>query len=145
MRYIKPANYDTLKPYKIIPYSRIDYTTCRGFNHISRYRGLRQIIHNPEQDTRFIALENINPFETNLAFKYYEVPITEVNRLDLIAKKFYGSAQYSWIISYYNNIEDGYSVREGQKLLILKNFTDLFANGELLASIPAMQLNLGSE
>jgi hypothetical protein len=145
MRFIKPEYYNTLKPYKIIPHTMIDYTTCREFNHISRYRGLRQIIHNPDGEDRFIALENTNPFSTSLAFQYYEVPLSEENRLDLIAKKFYGSPQYSWIISYYNQIEDGYSVREGQKLLILKNFTDLFANGELLAPIPAMQLNLGSE
>ena len=62
-----------------------------------------------------------------------------------IAKKFYGSAQYSWIISYMNRIEDGFTVYTGQRIMILDNFTDLFSRGEILAAIPAMTLNLGSE
>ena len=145
MRYVKPENYDTLKPYKEIEYTPIQYTNCRDFKHISRYRGLRQIIRNAYAVDRFIVLETPNAFNTNLKFRYYEVPLSEENRLDLIAKKFYGSAQYSWVISYFNNIEDGYSVAAGQKIAILNSITDLFANGEILAPIPAMQLNLGSE
>ena len=145
MRLIKPVYYNTLIPYRLIKHKGIDYSVCRDFKHICRYRGLRQIIHNPNDSDRFIALETPNTLKTNAKFRYYDVPITEENRLDLIAYKFYGSAQYSWIISYFNNIEDGFSVREGQRLKILNNFTDLFNKGELLASIPALQLNLGSE
>lgn len=145
MRSVKPENYDTLKPYKEIPYSPITYTNCRDFKHISRYRGLRQIIHNADTKDRFIVLETPNAFNTRMKFRYYEVLPTEENRLDLLAKKFYGSAQYSWIISYFNGIEDGYTVAAGQKIAILNSITDLFANGEILAPIPAMQLNLGSE
>ena len=44
-----------------------------------------------------------------------------------------------------NNIEDGFTVYEGQKIKILDSFSDLFAQGEILASIPPMSLNLGSE
>ena len=146
MSYIKPINYDTLKPYKEFEHTGIEYTVCRDYNHISRYKGCRQVIHNPaDMDGRFIALETMNPISSNASYFYYIVPMAEENRLDVIAKKFYGSAQYSWVISYLNNIEDGYSVYGGQKLKILDNFTDLFAKGELLASIPAMILNLGYE
>lgn len=141
----KPIYYDTLQEYKDIGHPSIEYTVCRDYDHISRYKGLRQVIHNPSDLDRYIALETPNPVTTNASYFFYEVPLVEENRLDVIAKKFYGSAQYSWIISYTNNIEDGYSVNAGQRIKILDNFTDLFSKGEILASIPAMTLNLGSE
>lgn len=145
MNYIKPIYYDTLIPYGIVEHIGIEYTVCRDYSHISRYKGLRQIIHYTENNGRFMSLETANPLISNAKFRYYDVTATEENRLDLIAYKFYGSAQYSWIISYFNGIEDGFTVREGQRLKILENFTDLFSKGELLASIPALQLNLGEE
>lgn len=137
--------YDTLIPYKEIEHTGIQYTVCKDFNHISRYKGLRQVIHNPEDSDRFISLETPNSLNSSADFTYYDVSATEENRLDLISYKFYGSPHYSWIISYFNGIEDGYTVFEGQRLKILKNFTDLFNKGELLAAIPALQLNLGEE
>lgn len=143
--YCKPIYYDTLTPYHTVNHTGIQYTVCKDYNHISRYKGMRQIIHNPNESNRFIALETTNPIFTNAEFTYYDVPTTEENRIDLIAYKFFGSAQYGWIISYFNDIEDGFTIRAGQRLKILKNFTDLFNNGELLAPIPALQLNLGSE
>ena len=146
MSYIKPEYYDTLIPYKVIPYDGIDYTVCRDFDHISRYKGLRQIVHNPTNTAeRFITLETVNALTSNAGYRYYTVPTSEENRLDLIAYKFYGSPNYSWVISYMNNIEDGFTVYEGQKIKILDSFSDLFAQGEILASIPPMSLNLGSE
>lgn len=146
MSYIKPEYYDTLVPYKVIPYDGIDYTVCRGFDHISRYKGLRQVVHNPTDTVeRFITLETVNTLTSNASYRYYTVPVSEENRLDLIAYKFYGSPNYSWVISYMNNIEDGFTVYEGQKIKILDSFSDLFAKGEILASIPPMSLNLGSE
>ena len=146
MYYQKPVYYDTLQPYDTVENNGIAYSTCRDFSHISRYKGLRQIVYNRnDPDNRFIALETPNPIVTNAKFKYYDVPANETNRLDLIAYKFFGSAQYSWIISYFNNIEDGFTVYAGQRLKILSNFTELFNTGELLASIPATSLNLGSE
>lgn len=146
MNYCKPINYNTLTPYKELEHTGIEYGVCRDFGHISRYKGCRQVVHNPHDTSeRYIALETTNPISSNAPYFMYEVPMYEENRLDLIAKKFYGSAQYSWVLSYYNGIEDGFTVYGGQKLRIFNNFTDLFAKGELLASIPAMSLNLGYE
>lgn len=141
----KPIYYDTLVPYTEIEHPGIQYTVCKDFDHISRYKGLRQLIHHPTESGRFIALETPNPIDTNLPFIYYDVPKMEENRLDIISQKFFGSAQYAWVISYFNDIEDGYTVHEGQKLRILRQFTGLFNKHEILAPIPAMQLNLGSE
>lgn len=146
MNYTKPIDYNTLTPYKEIEHTGIEYMVCRDYGHISRYKGCRQVVHEPKDLVgKYIALETPNPIKSNASHFLYEVPMSEENRLDLIAKKFYGSAQYSWVISYYNGIEDGFTVYGGQKLLIFDNFTDLFAKGELLASIPAMSLNLGYE
>lgn len=139
---------DTLTPYLDMKkyYQGIQYGVCRDFSHVSRYRGLRQVVHSP-QDTseRFVALETANMFTTNTEVQYYDVPLQEENRLDLIAQKFLGSASYSWVIAYFNHIEDGYSVWEGQRLAIPKSISSLFTSGEVLAPVPPTMLNLGEE
>ena len=138
--------YDTLVPYDEVEYGGIEYGVCRDFNHISRYRVLRQVVHNPSDiSERFISPETPNPFTTNCEVEYYDVPANEENRLDVIAYKKLGSASYSWVIAYFNQIEDGYTVREGQRLAIPKSISSLFNSGEILAAISPLQLNLGSE
>lgn len=137
---------NTTQPYKVIPYEGIQYNVCRDYSHISRYKGLRQIVHNPHTaEDRFIALETPNPFHTSAEVIYYQVPAIEENRLDLIALKHLGSARYGWVIAYFNNIEDGFTVREGQRICIPKTLTSLFSKHELLASVSPYSLNLGSE
>ncbi|MCD8211641.1 MAG: hypothetical protein LUC17_01265 [Oscillospiraceae bacterium] len=137
--------YNTLIPYNIIERPLIQYTTCRDFDYISRYKGLRQIVHNPNEKDRFIALELPNPFSSNLVVNYHEVKTVEENRLDIIAYNELGSANYAWVIAYFNGIEDGYSCHPGQLLQIPASITDLFNTGELLATVSAVNLNLGSE
>lgn len=137
--------YNTLTPYSVIDYKGIQYTTCRDYDHISRYKGLRQVIHNPDSFDRFITLETPNSFKSTTDVIFYDVPDTEENRLDIIANRFLGSASYSWIIAYFNEIEDGFTVREGQRLRIPKNVSSLFNKGEILSSVSALQLNLGTE
>lgn len=135
------------RPYKILKHKGIDYSCCRDFNHISRYRGLRQVIHNPDDiNERLVSLESPNPLQIqNVPIIYHEVENSEVNRLDLIADKYLGSAQYSWVIAYFNNISDGFSCNTGQKLMIPTSITALMASGELLQNVTALKLNLGSE
>lgn len=138
--------YDINHPYEEIEYEGINYTNCRDFGHISRYKGLRQVIHNPvTQSERFIALETVNAFKSNAEVEYYEVPTDLENRLDIIAYKKLGSAQYSWIVAYFNNIEDGFSCYPGQVLMIPKSVSSLFSGGEVLSTVTATSLNLGSE
>jgi len=137
---------DLTQPYDEAEYTGIAYSTCRDFEHISRYRNLRQVIHCPNSADRFVTLETTNPVTTNkLNVIYHVVEYSEENRLDLIANKYLGAPTYSWIISYFNSIEDGYTVREGQTLIIPRNVSDLFATGEILAPVAALQLNLGEE
>jgi len=136
---------DLTKPYQVLEHEGIAYSVCRDFNHISRYRNLRQVVHCPDTYDRYVTLETANPFVTHTEVKYHEVTVVEENRLDLIAQKELGSATYSWVIAYFNSIEDGYTVREGQKLIIPNSVTALLNNGEVLAPISALKLNLGEE
>ena len=138
--------YDTLAPYAEVEHNGIQYGVCRDYNHLCRYRRLRQVVNNPNvTEDRFIALETPNPFETHTEVIYYEVPNSEENRLDLIANKLLGSAQYAWVIAYFNDIQDGFSVYAGQRLMLPKTITQLFEKGECLASVSPITLNLGTE
>lgn len=137
---------DLTTPYKTIEHEGIIYSVCKDFDHISRYRNLRQVIHCPNSaEDRYVTLETANPFVTNMEVKYHEVTATEINRLDLIAQAELGSAEYSWVIAYFNGIEDGYTVREGQKLVMPNSVTALLSKGEILAPVVATKLNLGEE
>lgn len=135
---------DLTVPYNSVTYYGIEYQPCVDYSHISRYRNLRQVAHLTEKG-RFTTLETVNPFVTHTEVKYHEVTVPEENRLDLIAQKELGSASYSWVIAYFNSIEDGFTVREGQRLRIPMNVTALLSSGEILAPITALRLNLGEE
>lgn len=136
---------DLTKPYDDLEHRGIAYSVCREFDHISRYRTLRQVIHNPNDLDRYVTLETPNPFTTHTEVKYHDVTADEENRLDVIAEKELGSPTYGWVIAYFNQIEDGYTVREGQKLQIPQNITALFDKGEILEPKTALVLNLGQE
>lgn len=138
--------HDTTRPYKEVEYRGIEYTVCKDFGHISRYKKLRQIIHFLEGTKRFKTLEIQNYYDyTNLKVEYYEVTVQTENRLDLISYKYFGTPNYSWIISYINGISDGYTVFEGQMLMIPVALSDLFGSGSVLAAVSPTSLNLGTE
>jgi len=136
---------DTYTQYNKVERDPIQYTYCAKFDHISRYRNLRQVIHQGLSDDRFVALETSNPVVTTSNVKYYTVPANRENRLDLIAYEQLGSATYSWIIAYVNKIQDGFTVLEGTELIIPISLTSLFEKGEMLEPVSPQHLNLGSE
>lgn len=136
---------NTLVPYCEVEHKGIQYTTCREYSHISRYACLRQVVHNPGYSGRFIALETPNSFSSNVDVVYHDVKAHEENRLDLIAYQYLGTAQYAWVIALFNNVQDGYTIHEGQRLAIPTNISSLFGKGEILAPVSALKLNLGSE
>ena len=137
--------YDTLRPYKRLDYEGIQYGVCRDFDHISRYRGLRSVVHCADSEDRFISLEIPNAFHSNANVRYYTVPSYLENRLDVIAYNFLGNPNYAWIIAYINKLEDGYTVKDGQTIKIPYSITDLFNRGEILQSVSPTLLNLGEE
>ena len=136
---------DTLEPYAIVDRSDIVYSVCRDFDHISRYKGLRQVIHEGDKPARYIALETVNSVQSSVPVNYYTVTKQMENRLDLISYKFLGSPTYAWVIAYVNDIADGFTCPEGMSLAIPTSISSLFGAGELLAAVSAMKLNLGSE
>lgn len=136
---------DILEPYDTIRREEIEYSVCRDYNHISRYKGLRQVIHEGQNPDRYIALETTNGTKCTVGVTYYTVPPTYEHRLDLIAYKMLGSPTYAWVIAYINDITDGYSCFEGQVLAIPSSISSLFETGEPLAAVSAIKLNLGSE
>ena len=136
---------DTLIPYQTIERDPIQYTYCYDYDHISRYKDLRQVIHQGESADRCVTLETSNPFSSNAEVNYYTVPQQFENRLDMIAQEVLGSANYAWVIAYFNGIEDGFTAPAGSKLAIPASVYKLFEKGECLASITATRLNLGSE
>ncbi len=136
---------DTLEPYQEIERDPIQYTYCRDYDHISRYKGLRQVIHQGQSSDRFVALETVNPFSSTTDVTYFTVPSHLENRLDIIAKEKLGSAKYAWVIAYFNNIQDGYTCLEGTVLTIPKSVSSLFDAGEILSPVSAVRLNLGTE
>lgn len=143
-RMVLPS-YNTTTPYREIEREEIEYTYCHDYDHISRYRNLRQVIHEGSKEARYIALETFNTLKTESDVYYYTVPTRLANRLDVIAKEHLGAATYAWVLAYFNNIEDGYTVPSGSTIKIPKSISLLFNEGEVLASVSAVKLNLGSE
>lgn len=143
---IEELLHDTTKSYKKIDYKGIEYTVCKDFDHISRYKKLRQIIHYLENNDRYITLELQNSYDyNNLDIEYYLVTSDRENRLDLISYEFFGTTTYAWIIAYINEIQDGYTVFEGQVLMIPTVLSDLFTSGSVLSAVSPTSLNLGTE
>ena len=137
---------NTLTPHKTLDNHGIQYSVCQEYNHISRYRCLRKIVHGiDEMKDRFVTHETSNAIESNVEVVFHIVTYEEENRLDLIAYNYLGNPTYAWVIAYLNDIEDGYTIMEGMTLQIPKNIYTLFNAGEMLQSIPPTMLNLGSE
>ena len=143
---IQELLHDTTKPYKFIDSRGIEYTVCKDFDHISRYKRLRQIIHYLEGTARFMTLEIQNSYNyEDIEIEYYVVDVVHENRLDLISYEHFNTTSYSWIISYINGISDGFTVFEGQILMIPTNLSDLFKSGCVLSAVSPTALNLGTE
>lgn len=143
---IRVLQHDTTIPYKKVDYHGIEYTVCKDFGHISRYRKLRQVIHFLENDKRFISLETQNYYDfKDLDVEYYIVPTDRENRLDLISNDFYGTPEFGWVLAYINGLNDAFTVYEGRMLIVPKNLNNLYGSNEILGSIPATSLNLGTE
>ena len=143
---IRDLLHDTTNPYKEVDYNGIEYSTCKDFEHISRYKRLRQVVHYLDDNKRFTTLEIQNSYSyKGVEVEYYTVPVDRENRLDLISFDYYGTSTYAWVISYINGLPDAYTVHEGQLLLIPVNISSLFGTNKILSAIPVSSLNLGTE
>lgn len=137
---------NTLIPYAELNNNGIQYNVCVDYNHISRYRCVRQVLHSLDDiENRFVTHETTNAISSDIEVIYHTVTAVEENRLDLIAYNLLGNSTYAWIIAYLNNIEDGFTVLEGDRIKVPKNIYQLFQHHEVLAPVPPSMLNLGTE
>ena len=105
------------------------YTVPRKYDHISRYSIYRQIIDENKEIYHETANQTVIK-ETDEDL-YHEVLKEEENRLDIIANKYYGNADFAWIIAMGNNLIDPFIVTPGEVLRI-PNFNSLMQwNGPL--------------
>jgi hypothetical protein len=106
--------------------SNLVYLAPRNYNHSSRYRIYKQIA---DTQNNTVYLESINPVELSSSGEiFHSVEDSEENRLDIIAKKYYGSASMYWVIAMANNIIDPMSVFKGT-ILKIPRYEALFENG----------------
>lgn len=82
----------------------------------SRYQVLRLVVDNDET-THLETYNQLRVPESN-SDSYHIVEHSEVNRLDIIAQKYYGFPNYWWAIALANNMIDPFVVNEGVMLRI---------------------------
>ena len=98
------------------------YGKPRKYKKTSRYGIYRQIIDN-ENKTYTETANQIKVAQSDKDL-YHEVQQNEVNRLDIISNKYYGTPEYFWAICMANDIVDPFSIKRGDVLRI-PNFTSL--------------------
>ena len=79
---------DTTQPYKVLDYKSITYTSCRDYDNLNRYKGLRQLIHSPNTPIdRLMTLESPNPFQAkNVDVIWHTVTEMEENNAQKLEK-----------------------------------------------------------
>ena len=84
---------------------------------ISRYKSAN-IKDNYYETSQYpnIDLDNI---------KTFSIIITETDRLDALAFKYYGSGEYWWVIALVNNIDYFFDIVPGQQIQIPINLDDV--------------------
>ena len=79
------------------------YSSPRKYPYNSRYCKYRQIIDNKDTYTETFNQTLVNQSDNDI---YHIVQTEEENRLDIISKKYYGDAQYFWVIALANDLID---------------------------------------
>lgn len=96
---------------------------------ISRYHNLNTITDD-EEDTYIESFEDISiPLSKN--DDYVQITLTEKDRLDLLAYKYYGNALLWWVIALANDIYDPFDVPVGS-ILRIPDKSSLYGLGGLL-------------
>lgn len=96
-------------------YIKAHYLSSYSVNSDNRYKHIDTLLLH---DNKLIKA-TMSPLDLNiLPTKTYIVSASEVNRIDLIALKFYGSSKFYWAICYMNNIADPLNIPAGTLLII---------------------------
>lgn len=80
------------------------------YDKVSRYQILRIVEEGRDQ---YLETYNQQKVPTSGSDSYHIVTHAEVNRLDIISEKFYGTPDYWWAIALANGFIDPFVVNEG--------------------------------
>jgi hypothetical protein len=121
----------------------IQYLNPNRYKNTSRYAKLRLIQKNNEPKS-YHEVSNATSDVNLLDCQLFHVVGPYVDRLDLIAKKFYGDASLWWFLAKQNHIEDPSHVPVDSTLEIPK-YNTLLTDGRVLEPLSYVYLNLGVE
>lgn len=121
----------------------IQYLNPQRYSNTSRYAKLR-LIQKDDNPKPYHEVTNSTPDADLLDCQLFHVTGIYVDRLDLIAKRFYGDASLWWYIAKQNHLEDAPKVPVDTTLQIPR-YDTLLTQGRALEPLSYIYLNLGVE
>lgn len=121
----------------------IQYLNPYAYTKTSRYAKLRTI-KKEGVDKSYHEVVNSTPLVDVSDCQLFRVTGTYINRLDLIAEKFYGDASLWWYIAKQNAIPD-FDVVPVDTILQIPPYDSLMSDGRVLEPLSYVYLNLGKE
>ncbi len=89
-------------------------TNLKTYNYLSRYQNQRTLYNNKDKKRYY---ETYTPLSKKID-RYIIHKVDEMDNLDKLSLKYYGTPLYWWIIADINNIEDVFNLRKGQELIV---------------------------
>lgn len=121
----------------------IQYLNPNRYKNTSRYAKLR-LIQNETEVKPYHEVVNSTPDADILDCDLFTVRGMYVDRLDLIAKKFYGDASLWWFIAKQNHLDDP-TIIPSDTVLQIPKYNTLLTNGRVLEPMSYLYLNLGRD
>lgn len=114
---------------KVMP-EPVEYITSSEINkNTTRYNKCRKLIKNNkiyyETYDKYRIIESTEDI-------YYKVDSSNINRLDIIADKFYNNASYWWVIAMANNIINPFDIKINT-ILRIPTIISLYLEGSVLS------------
>lgn len=121
----------------------IQYLNPYTYTKPSRYAKLRTI-KKEGVDNSYHEVVNATPLVDVSDCQLFRVTGNYINRLDLIAEKFYGDASFWWYIAKQNAIPD-FDIVPADTVLQIPPYDSLMSDGRVLEPLSYVYLNLGKE
>jgi len=118
----------------------IQYLNPRHYSKVSRYAKLRLI--QGAEEKPYHEVTNSTPSVDSVDCELFHVTGLYVNRIDLIAQRFYGDPSLWWYIAKQNRLADPELIPTGTVLQIPK-YNTLLTEGRVLEPMSYIYLNLG--
>jgi hypothetical protein len=121
----------------------IRYLNPYNYTRTSRYAKLRTIKRDGVEKS-YHEVVNATPKVDVSSCQLFKVTGLFINRLDLIADKFYGDASLWWYIAKQNDITE-FEVVPADTVLQIPPYDSLMTEGRVLEPLSYVYLNLGEE